>query len=62
MWKPFKAKEGVEEEEEGGMKMENKEKDDVNNDDASLSTFSPTLRGERTNGEGEENIKMLSRD
>ena len=26
------------------------------------STFSPTLRGERTNGEGEENIEMLTKD
>ena len=42
--------------------MEDMDKDDVNNDAASPSTFSTKLRGERTNGEGEESIEMLSKD
>ena len=48
MWRPFiRAKEKAMKEEEDGT---------------SPLTFSPTLRGERTNGEGEESIEMLSKD
>ena len=71
VWKPFKEEEDEDEPKENETKgdekkaeMKNKEDGEDLDDDASPSSFSPTLRKERRSRdeEGEESIKMLQRD